>query len=259
MKTTGHPPIKVDHPLADEAKSWSLPDMTEQQADDVTNALGKKTQWKFEPPEEVIEPEPLTAEQIEQIRQDAYQEGFNQGKEEGFAQGYEEGKQQGFESGEQAGQEQGLAQGLEQGQAQIDELTAQWQQLLEHLYQPLNLVDKHVEQELVHLVVQLTEAVVKQEVNTNLDILTQAISEGVKALPSQQSEIQIYLNPEDIVRVEQAFGEQHIQQQGWILLPLPQLEVGGCQIENNTSNIDLSVKARLKEVLDSFLQQALHK
>ena len=50
----------------------------------------------------------------------------------------------------------------------------------------------------------------------------------------------------------------HVQEQGWRLLAAPQLVPGSCQIENSTSNIDLSIKSRIKEVLDSFLQDALH-
>mgnify|MGYP000574936694 CR=1 FL=1 len=58
--------------------------------------------------------------------------------------------------------------------------------------------------------------------------------------------------------VEAQFGSEHIQKEGWRLLPAPQLTVGSCQIENSTSNIDLQMKSRLKQVLESFLQDALH-
>jgi flagellar assembly protein FliH len=107
-------------------------------------------------------------------------------------------------------------------------------------------------------VMQLTQAVVLQEAKTNPDILIAAIGEGIKSLPSQDSQIQILLNPADIVLVEQEFGSGYIQENSWRLLPAPQLDQGSCQIENSTSNIDLSIKSRLKQVLDSFLQDALH-
>jgi flagellar assembly protein FliH len=106
--------------------------------------------------------------------------------------------------------------------------------------------------------VQLTEAVTKHEAKTNPDILLSAISEGIKALPAQESHTQILLNPQDIRLVEQQFGAGHIQEQGWQLLAAPQLPVGSCQIENSTSNIDLNIKSRLNEVLESFLQESLH-
>ncbi len=105
---------------------------------------------------------------------------------------------------------------------------------------------------------QLTEAMVLQDAKTNPDILMAAISAGIKALPSNEAQTQIHLNPGDINIVEQQFGEKHIKESGWRLLPAPQLTPGSCQIENSTSNIDLQMKSRLKQVLESFLQDALH-
>lgn len=245
------------------ADVWSLPnveqELTEEQ-EQQTNAMGLKRTWKYEPPEVEEEEEivPLTAEDIEQIRQAAYDEGFNQGKEDGFAKGYEEGKASGHEEGVTLGQEEGLTQGLEQGQSQIDNLTNHWQALVDDLHQPVKKVEKNVEEQLLHLVVQLTEAITLHEAKTNPDILLAAIAEGIKSLPSQDPQTQIMLHPDDIKLVEAQFGEQHIQEQGWRLLPAPQMSQGSCQIENSTSNIDLQIKSRIKEVVESFLQHALH-
>ena len=144
------------------------------------------------------------------------------------------------------------------GKETIEQQITAMQTLLEQLHQPLANVEKNVEAQLLQLVVQLTQAVTKHEAKTNPDILLSAIAEGVKALPGQESKIQILLNPQDIRLVEEQFGAGHIQAQGWQLLAAPQLSPGGCQIENSTSNIDLSVKSRLSEVLESFLQEALH-
>jgi len=246
----------------DELDVWSLPNVqgkvtTEQ--DSHTNALGKKANWQYEPPEEeIIAPKPLTAEEIEAIREAAHEEGFNQGKEEGFAKGYEEGKTQGVTEGTALGREEGEAQGLAQGKEAIDSLSKRWENLIEQLDKPLASVEKNVEEQLLNLVVQLTEAVVLQEAKTNPDILIAAIATGIKALPSNDSNTQIYLHPDDIKSVVQQFGEQHIRESGWRLLPAPQLTPGSCQIENSTSNIDLQMKSRLKQVLESFLQDALH-
>jgi len=119
-------------------------------------------------------------------------------------------------------------------------------------------VDKNVEQQLFQLVVQLTKTVIKKEVQTNADILMAAISEAIKALPAQEAQTQIYLHPDDIVRVQTAFGETHIKESGWRLLPAPEFEIGSCQVENSTSNIDLRIKSRIDDVLEPFLQNTLH-
>lgn len=258
-----HSVVKTDHDNDEELALWNIPDVSAPLPSDdeqKTNAMGMKPTWRYEPPEEteIVEPKPLTAEEIEEIRQAAHEEGFNEGKEQGYSQGYDEGKAQGHEDGLTAGQEEGLAQGLEQGKKQIDELAQQLSALIAQLHQPLAAVEKNVEQQLYQLVAQLTEAVVNQEVRINPDIVTAAVSEGVKALPAQEAQTQIYLHPEDIGVIEQAFSAEHIQEQGWRLLPAPQLERGSCQVENSTSNIDLRLKSRLKDVLEPFLQNAIH-
>jgi flagellar assembly protein FliH len=252
--------IKADQ--QDELDVWSLPNVqTKSRIEQVghTNAFGKKANWQYEPPEEdIIAPEPLTAEDIDAIRQAAHEDGFNQGKEEGFSKGYEEGKAEGTVEGTAEGLEEGKERGLAQGKDAIDSLSERWKSLIEQLDKPLANVEKNIEDQLLNLVVQLTEAVVLQEAKTNPDILIAAIATGIKALPSNEATTQIYLHPDDIKNVEQQFGEQHIRESGWRLLPAPQVTPGSCQIENSTSNIDLQMKSRLKQVLESFLQDALH-
>lgn len=252
--------IRPEH--EDDSTVWDLPNVTKTQVEDdtKTNALGFKSNWRYEPPEEteIEEPVPLTAEEIEEIRQAAFEEGFNQGKEEGFAAGFEEGKVAGHQEGLTSGHEKGMQQGLEAGKSVVEEQATQFDLLTKQLHKPLALVEKNVEEQLLQLVVKLTEAVTLHEAKTNPDILTSAISAGMKALPSQEVNTQILLNPEDIRLVEAQFGAEHVKEQGWRLLAAPQFERGSCQIENSLSNIDLSVKSRLKEVLDSFLQEALH-
>ena len=258
------PNVQVNKQAAEEDFAvWQLPQIQEKtklKEAQKTNALGKAPSWRYEPPEETIvkEPVPLTAEEIEAIHQAAHEEGFNLGKEDGFAKGYEEGKAKGQEEGLALGKTEGMAQGLEDSKEVIENLSNNWQSLINQLHQPMIDVEKNVEEQLLQLVVQLTEAVVLQEAKTNPEILMSAISTGIKALPSQEAQTQIYLNPNDIKLVEQQFGSEHLQENGWRLLPAPQIEQGSCQIENSTSNIDLRMKSRLKQVLESFLQDSLH-
>jgi flagellar assembly protein FliH len=256
-------PIRIMKDSQEEVSDiWPLPNVERQpnvEESNKTNAFGKKSNWVYEAPEpETIEPEPLTAQEIEDIRVAASQEGFSQGKEEGFALGFEEGKQQGYEAGKVQGIDEGTAEGLAKGKEAIDLQANQWQTLIEQLHQPLASVEKNVEEQLLNLVLQLTEAVVLHEAKTNPDILMAAITSGIKSLPSSEAKTQICLNPQDINRVEAQFGDDYIQQQGWRLLPAPQLSQGSCQIENSTSHIDLHMKTRLKQVLEPFLQDALH-
>ena len=244
------------------ANLWDIPSVDpEINVEEKTNAFGLKSDWRYEPPEEedfVEDIKPLTAQEIEDIREAARQEGFTEGKESGFTEGFEEGKTKGHEDGMIQGHSEGLEKGLEEAQEQISVLSEQWQSLINDLHAPINKVEGNVEKQLLELVVQLVEAVTLQEAKTNPDIILAAISEGMKALPLQEPNTQIYLNPTDIELVETKFGMAHIEEKSWRLLPAPHVDIGSCQIENNTSNIDLTIKSRLKEVLDSFLQDALY-
>lgn len=245
---------------ANETSLWDIPNVEpEINVEDKRNAFGLKSEWQYEPPEEELEePVPLTAKEIDDIRQAAFDEGLSDGKESGFKQGYEEGQTKGHEEGVVQGHEEGLSKGLAEAQEKIDELALQWQSLINDLHTPITHVEGNVEQQLLSLVIQLTEAVTLQEAKINPDIVLAAITEGVKALPLQESTTQIYLNPQDIAMVEDKFGVEYIQEKNWRLLPAPHIDIGSCQIENSTSNIDLTMKSRLKEVLDSFLQDAIH-
>lgn len=257
---TGKPLLTSDE--VENLDTWSVPDvqLTTVEGEGQTNAMGKSRNWRYEPPEETeaIDVAPLTAEEIEEIRQAAFDEGFNQGKEDGFTKGYSEGKDSGHQDGLKTGHEEGINNGLAEGKETIDQQISAMQLLIEQLHHPLAKVEKNVEEQLLQLVVQLTQAVTQHEAKTNPDILLSAIAEGIKALPGQDTQTQILLNPQDIQLVEEQFGSKYIKEQAWRLLPAPQLTQGSCQIENSTSKIDLSIKSRLNEVLDSFLQEALH-
>ena len=73
----------------EDAKGWDLPhvEQPESTQESKTNALNRRSDWKYEPPEEPEEIKPPTAEEIEAIRQAAYEEGYNEGKQTGFEEG----------------------------------------------------------------------------------------------------------------------------------------------------------------------------
>ena len=108
----------------DDVKAWDLPyveDLERQKDNATTNAFNRKSDWKYEPPEEEAEVLPPTAEDIEAIRAAAHAEGFSQGQKEGQEQGYAEGLANGQEEGLAKGLEEGTSQGLATGEEQIQQ------------------------------------------------------------------------------------------------------------------------------------------
>ncbi|MBU3022209.1 flagellar assembly protein FliH [Aestuariibacter sp. A3R04] len=240
-----------------EAKSWDLPFLSvEKSAEEQgkTNALNRRSDWKYEPPEpEEEEIQPPTMEEIEAIRQAAHDEGFNEGKQAGFEQGqaagFEEGKQAGYAEGLQLGKDEGL----QQGEAHINELASAWSALADNLAAPLAQVNDDTRRQLVKLAVALSRAVVRTEVTTNESCILQALSEGLKALPASETNYQIAMHPDDIELVKSHYGEDSVSEKGWQLIETPAMARGGCDITTAQNAVDVSIERRCRDVLDKFL------
>lgn len=239
-----------------EAKKWDLPfvdDTNESRASETTNALNRRSDWKYEPPEEEIEILPPTAQEIEAIRQAAYDEGFQEGKSTGFDEGKSEGLEKGHAEGVERGHAEGLAQGLEEGKQHILTQVEVWQILAEKLHDPLSQVNDETRDQLVKLAVTLAKAVIKTEVSTNMQVILTALSEGIKALPINQVEYQIHMHPEDIALVQSQFGEEDIAKKGWNFVEAPAMERGGCDITTTQNAVDVSIERRCRDVIEKFL------
>jgi flagellar assembly protein FliH len=223
-----------------------------------TNALNKVLPSQKVTPRVVeeqteVEIKPLTAEDIEQIRQAAFDEGFAQGKEEGFSKGYEEGREQGTADGLAHGQAEGKKQGLEQASEEIEQKKQQLAALLDQLQQPLLQVDQQVEQQLLQLCLAMAEAVIAVECKTNPQVILKTLSDATSVLPLQTEHILINLHPEDMAVVEQHFSPEQLAERHWQLRSDPTVEQGGCLLETPLSSMDRSIKHRVQSSLEHFL------
>lgn len=241
---------------ANEAKKWDLPFVDDPSAvkeDEPTNALNRRSDWKYEPPEEEEEILPPTAEEIEAIRQAAYDEGYQEGKTTGFEEGKAEGLETGHAEGKEKGYKEGVEQGLEEGRQQVQTQAEVWQILADKLHDPLSQANDETRDQLVKLAVTLAKAVIKTEVTTNSQVVLQALSEGLKALPINQVEFQIHMHPEDIDIIKSHFGEEEVAKKGWNLIEAPAMERGGCDITTAQNAVDVSVERRCRDVIEKFL------
>lgn len=237
-------------------KTWDLPyvEDTNQTLDlKTTNAFNHRSDWKYEPPEEEVEILPPTAEEIEGIRAAAQADGFAQGQQEGLEQGLAEGRKQGQEEGLALGLKEGTEQGLASGELSIKEHIAIWSELAEKLHKPVSRVELALEQELVLLAVSLAKAVIRSEVKTNSDIIFQALSEGLKALPIHEKQYEIHLHPEDVALINEHFTAQDIEKHNWVFVETLSLSRGGCDIVTHTNAVDVTIERRVRDILDKFL------
>lgn len=69
---------------------------------------------------------------------------------------------------------------------------------------------------------------------------------------AEQQKVKIHLHPEDLTLIKTSYGEQAIEDNHWQLIPEPTLERGGCEVKTTLSSLDMTLKTRVKETLDSF-------
>ena len=249
----------MTHSSNKEFKAWSIPlvEPSDMQTTG-TNAINKRPDWKYEPPEEDIELKPLTAQDIEEIRQAAYQDGLTQGHAEGSEQGHEEGYASGFAKGEAEGLITGTETGTKEGLQRVELHAELFKSLANTLFHPISKIDDSLEEQLLHLTLALTKSVLQVEVNTNSEVITQALQTGYSVLPMAQEHYAVKLNPEDLSIVTEHFGTEQIEKNGWQFTSDPTISRGGCDITTVNNSVDMTIERRMRQVLDKFmLEQGL--
>ncbi len=176
--------------------------------------------------------QPLTLEELESIRQEAWNEGFATGEREGFHSTQLKVRQEA---------EVALA-------ARLDSLERVMQQLLE----PIAEQDAQIERGLVHVVSHVTRQVIGRELRLDSAQISQVLREALKLLPMGAENIRIHLNPQDFDAAK-ALRERH--EETWRLLEDDTLLPGGCRIETAHSRIDASMETRIEQAVGQLFVQ----
>jgi len=261
-------PIHLDESVEELLKNWPIPDVSrdERKLRGRSTAMGTPLEEIYRKKEhlqdEVIETpdEPdfpkLTLEELEQIRQDAFDEGIKQGHEQGYVDGFDKGVSEGKEAGYKEGLELGRTQGFEETKPLIEEKLGMLGQIFDAMQSPLERIDEQAEKQVVALAASLAEAVIFKQLSLDPTLILQALKKAMDALPLNDAKVRIHLNPEDLELVKDSYGENAIADRGWHLIPEPTLERGGCEVKTAQSSIDMTVKNRIREILDTFLHDS---
>lgn len=188
----------------------------------------------------------MTAQEMQEIFDEAERDGFAQGHKDGYEKGMTEGMAEGYEAGQQKG--------LMEMRQQLVAEQQRFQKLAEALLQPLRAQDDDLEKMLLDIVCTLTQSVVQRELTTDSSHIVDLVKAAVEALPVGSSNLRICLNPDDLAAVESYAKEQQLE---WRFFGDAQLSPGGCRVEAPNSRVDFSVANRLKSVLEQFVNKQL--
>ncbi|SNT09536.1 MULTISPECIES: flagellar assembly protein FliH [Pseudomonas] len=223
---------------------WSLPSFD--QHPDTANELAVEA--PDEPPadaqldSEEVAPEdvkPLTLDELEAIRQEAYNEGLLTGERDGYHAGQLKAKQEA---------EAALASKLEG-----------LERVMSQLFEPIAEQDQQIEAAMVDLVSRITREVIQRELAHDSSHIRQVLREALKLLPIGDDNVRIHLNPQDYDIIK-TLRDRH--EESWRILEDESLLPGGCRVECANSRIDATVETRitqsLKQLFEQQREQAVH-
>ncbi len=174
----------------------------------------------------------LTTEQVEQIHQHAYKEGFELGKKEGFEFGHKEI----------------LAKGREQLLERIEQLEA----IISTLETPLKQMDDQIEREIVELIIATVRQLVRREVKTDPEQIIGVVREALSVLPVSARHVRLVLQPEDAELVREIY-DVNAKEVGWTIVEDPVMERGGCKVLTDISQVDATLESRLTTLVTQLL------
>ena len=150
--------------------------------------------------------------------------------------------------------DEGYADGKQQAQQEIDELKQQLREVIQFFERPLQSLNEEVEQELSLLAVTLAQQLVRREIKIEPGEIIALIRESVKLLPANSRKIRIYLHPEDADIVRNTLQlDTADDEQNWKLVEDPMITRGGCEIKSEQSTINATLENRLQALAASVL------
>lgn len=166
-----------------------------------------------------------TAEDLERIHQEAWQEGFDLGKAEGHSEGFAQGRAAGEAYARQL---KALAEALE----------------VERLRQ-----DEAIAEEVMTLALVIAQQIVGTSLKLKPELILATLREAFLALPSLTGHYRVVVHPDSARVVHDWLAQEH-GHLSWKVVEDPQLAPGGFRFESAHSELDASLAARWQEVAD---------
>lgn len=166
-----------------------------------------------------------TAEELESIQQQAYDEGFVQGQKAGMA----------------------------TGKAQVDKQISRLNGILNVIAQPLTELDEQVVIQITDLSMIVARQLIRRELRADPGQVVAVVRECATAIPVASQQINLFLHPDDAELVRTAFSLDHETETRWKIIEEPTLTRGGCRIETAHSKIDATVENRLNQIIANLL------
>lgn len=170
----------------------------------------------------------VTAEELESIQKQAYNEGFALGQQEG----------------------------LQHKKQELEESAASLRSIIGLLTEPLKELDDDVVSQLAQLSMTVAKQVIRRELHTDEGEIVGIVREAMNALPASTRKITLNIHPDDSELICNAFSLGDEDESGelrWKVIEDPMISRGGCKISSENSGIDATVESRLNRIINTLL------
>ncbi|MFL1416027.1 flagellar assembly protein FliH [Pseudomonas fildesensis] len=209
---------------------WSLPSFDPHQPEPEPEPVVETPVEMEEVP--LDEVQPLTLEELESIRQEAYNEGFAAGEKDGFRSSTLKVRQE--------------------AEAALNVKLGSLERLMGSLFDPIAEQDSQLEKAMVNLVEHIARQVIQRELVLDSSQIESVMREALKLLPLGVGNVRLYINPQDFEQVK-ALRERH--EETWRIVEDAALQPGGCRVETEHSRIDATVETRISQIMAKLLDQ----
>lgn len=182
---------------------------------------------------------PSAEDELNSLRQQAIQQGHQEGLAKGRQQGYDVGYQEGLNAGRQ--------QGVQDAAAEQQPMVEQMRQMVTEFQQTLDALDSVIPARLMQLALTAAKQILGQPPVCDGNALLSQIQQLIQQEPMFSGKPQLRVHPADLERVEQALGPT-LSLHGWKLLADNQLHPGGCKVSAEEGDLDASLATRWHEL-----------
>ncbi|MGA8864746.1 MAG: flagellar assembly protein FliH [Gallionella sp.] len=154
-------------------------------------------------------------------------------------------RQQAHDEGHAAG----YAAGIQQARGEAEKI----RELMQSLQIELNQLDGQVAQSLLDLSLEVARKMVSETLLVKPEVILKIVSDAIVNLPHFNQNAHLVLHPDDAELVREHMGEQ-LSHSGWKTFSDPQIKRGGCRVETAHSNVDATMEARWKCIVESIGQ-----
>ena len=182
---------------------------------------------------------------------DGFQEGIDKGYEQGLEQGREAGHREGFERGVEDGKAIGREEGRVMGRRAFDEAARPLDELVERFERFRQEFEQARRDQLLELVQKVSKQVIRCELTLHPTQLLTLAEEALAAMPGDQEDVRILLNPEECTRIKELAPERAT---AWRLVPDEKLALGECRVVTAQAEADIGCQQRLDSCMDTLAE-----